>query len=95
MFVLPHDTSFVPCILSSLQDLYTHIRRLIGSSMLYLVYGKRCPTYEGSAVEEMFYGIKLFAESYDFISFPPIELFPWIEYIPKWLAPVSPWSNLR
>jgi len=57
--------------------------------MLYLVYGKRCPVYEGSAVEEFFYGIKLFNESCDVSSYPSIEMFPIIEYIPKWLAPVS------
>lgn len=56
--------------------------------MTTLVYGKRFPTYKGSVPETYFEGIKLFNEICDVSVYPPIELFPWIQYIPRWLAPV-------
>ena len=56
--------------------------------MTSLVYGKRCPTYENSEIEKYFLGIKLFNETNDPGAYPPIELLPWLQYIPRWLAPV-------
>jgi hypothetical protein len=57
--------------------------------MTSLVYGKRCLTYENSEAEKYFLGIKLFNETNDPGAYPPIELLPWLKFVPRWLAPVG------
>ncbi|KAF8817273.1 putative cytochrome P450 monooxygenase [Phlegmacium glaucopus] len=78
---LLHDLLLQP------DDLYTHVKRATASSMTTLLYGQRYPTYKGSVPETYFEGIKLFNEICDVSAYPPIELFPWVQYIPRWLAP--------
>lgn len=58
------------------------------STMTSLLYGKRTPTYYGSDAEAYFEGIKLLSTMLDTSAFPPVDIMPFVEYIPKWLAPV-------
>jgi hypothetical protein len=53
-----------------------------------LLYGKRFPYYKNSQAEEFTKAIKLANEVSDATRFPPVEIMPWITYIPRWLAPV-------
>jgi len=58
------------------------------SIMTSLLYGKRTPKYYGTDAELFFEGIKLVNETLDTAAFPPVEIMPFIDYIPKWIAPV-------
>lgn len=62
--------------------------RTTASLISSLVYGKRFPVFSGEA-EVYFEGIKLVNAVNDTTRFPPIEIMPWLTYIPRWLAPVS------
>ena len=70
------------------QELYTHIMRNTSSLIASLLYGKRFPYYKNSQAEEYTKAIKLANEVNDTARFPPVEIMPWITYIPRWLAPV-------
>jgi hypothetical protein len=59
-----------------------------------LVYGKRFPFYKNSQAEEYTKAVKLANEINDTTRFPPLEIMPWITYIPRWLAPVR-FSKMR
>ncbi|KAF8805683.1 putative cytochrome P450 monooxygenase [Phlegmacium glaucopus] len=74
-------------LLSSPEDLYTHIIRTTASLIASLAYGKRFPVFKGSQAEVYALGIKLVNQVNDTTKFPPVEILPWIKYIPRWLAP--------
>jgi len=57
--------------------------------MTSLLYGKRTPTYYGTDAEGFFEGVKLANAAADAAAFPPVEIMPFVDYIPKWIAPVS------
>jgi hypothetical protein len=67
--------------------------RTTASLLASLVYGKRFPEFKNSKAEVYFQGIKLVNEVNDTTRFPPVEIMPWIKYIPRWLAPVSPFIH--
>ncbi|KAF8802924.1 putative cytochrome P450 monooxygenase [Phlegmacium glaucopus] len=69
------------------EDLYNHIVRTTSSLIASLVYGKRFPVYKNSEAEEYAHAVKLANEVSDTTRFPPVEILPWIKYIPRWLAP--------
>ncbi|KAF8816132.1 putative cytochrome P450 monooxygenase [Phlegmacium glaucopus] len=69
-------------------ELYTHIMRTTVSNVTSLIYGKRFPEFKNSEAEVYFKGFKLVNEISDTARFPPVEIMPWIKYIPRWLAPV-------
>ena len=76
------------------QELYTHIMRTAVSLIASLVYGKSFPYYKNSQAEEYTKAIKLTNEINDPTKFPPVEIMPWITYVPRWLAPVRfPWAH--
>jgi len=56
--------------------------------MTSLIYGKRTPTYYGTDAEAAFEGVKLANAVADTAAFPPVEVMPFVSYIPKWIAPV-------
>jgi len=58
------------------------------SVMTNLVYGKRTPVYYGTDAEAFFEGVKLVNATLDTTAFPPAEILPFVDYIPKWIAPV-------
>ncbi|KAF8813428.1 putative cytochrome P450 monooxygenase [Phlegmacium glaucopus] len=74
-------------LLTSPEELYTHIMRTTMSMMTSLLYGRRFPEFKHSQGEAYFRGIKLANELNDTARFPPVEIMPWIKYIPRWLAP--------
>lgn len=57
--------------------------------MTSLVYGKRTPVYHGTDAEAFFEGIKLLSIMADTAAFPPVEIMPFLKYIPHRIAPVS------
>jgi len=57
--------------------------------MTSLVYGKRTPSYYGTDAEAFFESVKLLNATIDTTAFPPVEIMPFVDYIPKWIAPVS------
>ena len=68
--------------------------RTTASLITSLVYGKRFPYYKNSQAEEYTKAVKLANEINDTTRFPPVEIMPWITYIPRWLAPVRlPWTH--
>jgi len=44
---------------------------------------------KNSEAEVYFQGIKLVNAVNDTTKFPPVDIMPWIKYIPRWLAPVN------
>ena len=56
--------------------------------MTSLLYGKRTPTFYGTDAEAVFEGLKLLNIGADAAAFPPVEIVPLVNYIPKWIAPV-------
>jgi hypothetical protein len=62
--------------------------------MMNLVYGKRTPVYRDSDAENFIEGFKLANATIDTAAFPPVEFFPFLEYIPYWLAPVHSLRSL-
>ncbi|KAF8816482.1 cytochrome P450 [Phlegmacium glaucopus] len=71
-------------------ELCTHIMRTTVSMVTSLIYGKRFPEFKNSEAEVYFKAVKLVNEISDTARFPPVEIMPWIKYIPRWLAP---WTN--
>ena len=57
--------------------------------MTSLLYGKRIPTYYNSEAEACHECTQLFNAVLDTTAFPPVDIMPFVDYIPKWLAPVS------
>ncbi|KAF8816039.1 putative cytochrome P450 monooxygenase [Phlegmacium glaucopus] len=74
-------------LLTSPEELYTHIVRTTASLIASLVYGKRFPVFKGTEAEVYAHAVKLANEISDTARFPPVEIVPWIQYIPRWLAP--------
>ncbi|KAF8814915.1 putative cytochrome P450 monooxygenase [Phlegmacium glaucopus] len=74
-------------LLISPEELYTHIMRTTVSTITSLIYGKRFPVFKHSEAEVYFKTVKLANEVNDTTRFPPVEIMPWIKYIPRWLAP--------
>jgi len=62
--------------------------RTTSSVMTSLLYGKRTPSYYGTDAEAYFEGTRLLNASIDTAAFPPVDIMPFVSYIPKWLAPV-------
>ncbi|KAF8817276.1 cytochrome P450 [Phlegmacium glaucopus] len=76
---LLHDLLTIP------EDLYTHIVRTT-ASLVSLVYGKCFPVFKDSEAEEYAQAVKLAKEVSDTTKLPPLEIVPWIKYIPfGWL----------
>ncbi|KAF8813990.1 putative cytochrome P450 monooxygenase [Phlegmacium glaucopus] len=74
-------------LLTSPEELYTHIMRTTVSMVTSLVYGKRFPEFKHTEAEVYFKAVKLAYELNDTAKFPPVEIMPWIQYIPCRLAP--------
>jgi len=56
--------------------------------MTRILYGKRLPTYYGSDVEGFIESVRLLSATLDTAAFPPVEILPFLDYVPKWIAPV-------
>jgi len=51
--------------------------------------------FYGTDAEAYFEGIKLLSSASDTTKFPPVEIMPFVNYIPKWLAPVRHFNTLN
>ncbi|EUC41238.1 hypothetical protein COCMIDRAFT_40564 [Bipolaris oryzae ATCC 44560] len=74
------------CMYNFLEDpknFYRHVCRSTASAILTNIYGVRVAKYEGSIAETYFQGIKLFSESLDPGTHPPVDLFWPLQYVPK------------
>jgi hypothetical protein len=70
----------------TLQDTYDHIKRNGSSVMLSLIFGHRAPRSTSPIVTDIFnIGRRIFA-IYMPGATPPLDLFPWLQWVPKRFA---------
>jgi cytochrome P450 len=78
-------------LLKTPEYFYTHIRRYSNSVIMSVLYGKRCPRYETREATLFFEAQHLWELSLEPGAHPPIDVFPFLQHIPRRWAP---WKKL-
>ncbi|KAF2500783.1 putative cytochrome P450 oxidoreductase [Lophium mytilinum] len=89
--VAPVQDAEVTVLLNDLlerpRDIYYHMRRLTSSIATILVFGQRATTYEDFWGHCVYDALDRFGEALEPGANPPVDEFPFLKYIPLFLAP--------
>lgn len=69
-----------------------HIRRSAFSSILSVLYGKRCPRYETKDATDFFEVEELWEEAVSVGNSTPVDLIPILKYVPEQMG--ASWKGL-
>ncbi|ESK90542.1 cytochrome p450 [Moniliophthora roreri MCA 2997] len=68
-----------------IQDFFNYIGRYSNSVIMSVLFGKRCPRYESADAKAFFKSVEAFNRALA-PSIPPVDLFPFLDYLPEKLA---------
>ncbi|KAF2827278.1 cytochrome P450 [Ophiobolus disseminans] len=69
------------------------VLRYFGAIILASVYGIRGQWYEGGYLKRFFDMEETWAALFDKGQTPPLEVLPWLEYVPEWMTPWRGWRS--
>ncbi|KAI3608978.1 cytochrome [Moniliophthora roreri] len=72
-------------LLKNPEDFFNHIGRYSNSVIMSVLFGKRCPRYESADAKAFFKSVEAFNRALA-PSIPPVDLFPFLDYLPEKLA---------
>lgn len=71
---------------------FTHIRRYSTAVILASVFGQRGASYEAPKVKALYHAQEQFTEILASGATPPVDPFPFLKYMPTFLAPYKRWA---
>ncbi|KIW98759.1 uncharacterized protein Z519_00422 [Cladophialophora bantiana CBS 173.52] len=83
-------------LMTSPEKCFTHIRRYSAAVILASVFGQRSASYEAPKVQALYHAQEQFTEILAPGATPPMDPFPFLRYMPTFLAPYKRWAaNIR
>lgn len=79
-------------LLQEPQQCFRHIRRYSTAVILASVFGQRGATYESAKVQALYHAQEQFTKILAPGATPPVDAFPFLEFIPTFLAPWKSWA---
>ncbi|EXJ75912.1 uncharacterized protein A1O5_00420 [Cladophialophora psammophila CBS 110553] len=83
-------------LMTTPEKCFTHIRRYSTAVILASVFGQRGASYEAPKVQALYHAQEQFTEILAPGATPPVDPFPFLRYMPTFLAPYKRWAaNIR
>ncbi|KAL0567889.1 hypothetical protein V5O48_014104 [Marasmius crinis-equi] len=65
------------------QNFYTHLSRYSNSTIMSVLYGKRCPRYKFYGSIAFYKSMQLWNQALEPGAFPPVDMLPILDWIPE------------